>query len=740
MEEVLARQQAAEGKRPRLGVLIHQLGLATEDEVAAALAAQLGLPFLDLATVPLDPGTVEMVPRTLAYLHHLVPIERTADDGLLIAMADPTNVVAIDDVRIATGVREVRVAVATASAVQEAADRLYGLEGAATDLVNRLGVATGVEVLPELDIDEDDVDLLRRSTNLAPIVRLANAVFADAVRGRATDIHVEPQASEVKIRYRIDGLLREVMTLPKHTHAAFVSRIKIISGMDIAERRRPQDGRGKIRVESVDVDTRVSAIPTLTGEKVVIRLLRKGEGVVGFPSIGMDPDELETLSRALAAPQGLIVLTGPTGSGKTTTLYAALTHLKTPDKNVVTLEDPIEYEIPGINQTQIDEKTGITFARGLRTILRQDPNVIMVGEIRDAETAEIAAQAALTGHLVLTTLHTNDAASAVTRLVDLGVEPFLIASSLSLVVAQRLVRTICDRCRTPAEPSERTLELLGIGRRALDNARLFRGEGCEACGYTGFRGRTGLFELLPVSSQMREQIAAQPSEAILGRAARAAGHRSLRQNGLAKALAGITTLEEVLRVTYVDAVEAPSCPSCRQEIDRSFVACPYCQAELGPAGCPSCGKPTEPGWGACPYCRADLRPVEIPSERPRVLAIDDDPSISALLSAVMGDEFEVEAVRSGEEGIRRATVARPDLILLDLGLPDMRGTEVAQRLRESVATSLIPIIMLTGFDDAEMESLRAGVDDYVTKPFDPERLRARMQAALRRVARSLARP
>jgi type IV pilus assembly protein PilB len=592
-------------------------------------------------------------------------------------------------------------------------------------------------VVPEEhDIDpasDADLEALQRSAHTAPIVRLVNAILADAVAARATDVHIEPQQTEVKVRYRVDGLLREVMVLPKHVQALVVSRIKIISGMDIAERRKPQDGRSKIMVEDSEVDSRVSCVPTFAGEKVVIRLLRSGEESVSLDRLGLDEQQRESLGKALLIPQGLIVFTGPTGAGKTSTMYAALDHIKSPEKNIVTLEDPIEYQIPGLNQMQIDEKSGLSFAGGLRSILRQDPDVIMVGEVRDLETAQIVMQSSLTGHLVLSSLHTNDAVSAVTRLVDLGVEPYLIASALELVVAQRLIRVICDKCKEPAEVSNQLLSLLGLTLLDLAGAPVMKGTGCEKCGYSGYRGRTGIYEVLPINQQLREQITAQVSDSSLSYAARAAGVRTLRASGLAKVKAGITTLEEMLRVTHVEREEVVRCPACRQEVDPAFLVCPYCQEDLSGDSCPRCNRDVQAEWKICPYCRADLPAKHKQSDgRPRVLVVDDDSSLINLVVGLLSESFEVLSAATAEEGLRRANIERPDLILLDLWLPDVDGIEVAERLRRSAATSLIPLIMLTGDDSSEVASLRAGVDDYVVKPFDEDALVARIESVLRR--------
>ena len=739
LQHAIEVRREAKGKKPRLEAVLVQLGYTTEEAVAQALAADLNLPYIDLATVDIDPKLVKQIPQWLAERHRLVPIRKTADD-LMVAMTDPTNLVAIDDIRVSVNVGKVSVGVAPMGAVLEMIERMYSIDLAATEILNRLGSAADVEVLSDEDDEDDQFDA--DDQEMAPIVALTNAVIADAVRGRATDVHIEPQPTDVEVRYRVDGVLREVMSLPKHIQGLVVSRLKIMAGMDIAERRRPQDGRTRVLVDGRQVDARVSTIPTLSGEKVVIRLLYKSDEKSSLATLGLEDEQLETLQQHLLLSQGLIVFTGPTGSGKTSTMYAGLSQMPTTEKNMVTLEDPIEYQIAGVNQVQVDEKVGVTFARGLRSFLRQDPDVIMVGEIRDLETAQIVLQSSLTGHLVLSSLHTNDAPSAITRLVDIGVEPFLIASALSLVVAQRLVRVICPHCKTDAEISDRTLKLLGLAEGDMAGVRIQKGTGCEQCAYTGYLGRTGIYEVLPITAHLREQIGAQVSEAVLTEAVRAAGVVSLREAGLKKVRDGITTLEEVLRVTYIEQEEVRRCPGCRHEVEASFVVCPYCQTDLTVDSCPSCGKDTDPEWQVCPYCRADLPAKEESRslDRRRLLVVDDDESILEMTSTMFGEDYDVLVAATGEDAIRRATLERPDAILLDLRLPDLAGTEVTKRLRESALTSLIPVIMITGEEGTELESLRSGVDDHITKPFDEDSLRARLEIVLSRASRSARSP
>ena len=590
-----AQQQTPAGlPRQRLGSVVTDLGMATELQVAEAFAEALGLPLVDLRRVVVVPEHVRSLPRAVAERCGVMPLERQGS-RLTVATSDPTNVVALDDVKFYTGATELTVVVATQSQVRDHLDRAWSLSKDASEL------GTLFEGLGEDDVA--DLDVSAQAVEAAPIVRLVDVVLADAVRAGASDVHVEPQETGLRIRYRVDGLLRDVMTVPKNTAAAAVSRIKIVSGLDISERRRPQDGRAKLTVDGQTIEARISTLPTLHGEKAVIRLLPRAENVPLLTETGLTAPQLELLSAALTQAQGLVLITGPTGSGKTSTLYAAIQQVSTPDRNIVTLEDPVEVQVAGITQVQVHERSGLTFARGLRSVLRQDPDIVLVGEVRDQETGELALQASLTGHLVLTTLHTNDAISAITRLVDIGVEPFLVASSLSLVIAQRLVRRPCASCVEDDTPTPRTLALLGLTRGDLDGATPKRGKGCGDCGATGYRGRTGIFEVLPVTAALRQVLLTTPTEAAIGAAAREHAMTTLRASALAAAHRGETTYDEVLRTTHVDAVSGPRCPSCSRALADDMICCPWDGALLGMDRCAGCDKPLDAEWNVCPWCR-----------------------------------------------------------------------------------------------------------------------------------------
>jgi type IV pilus assembly protein PilB len=538
LETALAEQRRHGG---RIGAILKSLGFVTEEGIIKTLGRQTGIPHQVLSTVIIDPDVIKCVPELLARRHQAIPLYKKGIT-LTLAMVDPLNVVAIDDIARATGL-EIQPVVATEQDVMRAIERQYGM------------TATIQEAVKDLDpIDEEDssATAAERLAEDTPVVKFVSTIITQAVHAGASDIHIEPDADVLRVRNRLDGILQEVTTAPKGLQGGVLSRIKILADMDISERRVPQDGRIQMKVGERDIDFRVSTLPTIYGEKVVLRILDKRQGLVKLPELGFSPGTFETVQRLVTRPYGLFLVTGPTGSGKTTTLCAALNTINTMARNIVTIEDPVEYQLKIINQVQVNVKAGVTFANGLRSILRQDPDVIMVGEIRDRETATIAIQAALTGHLVLSTLHTNDAPSAVARLVDIGVEPYLIASSLIGVVAQRLVRKICPSCRKPTTVPSGVFEGVTPEGGALSPAK---GTGCSGCRNTGYNGRTALFELLTMNDALRDLIVERATASAMRAAAVKAGYAPLRHAGLAKAASGITTLEEVYRVTQDADVE-----------------------------------------------------------------------------------------------------------------------------------------------------------------------------------------
>ncbi|MGN6598407.1 MAG: ATPase, T2SS/T4P/T4SS family [Actinomycetes bacterium] len=595
LREVLDAQVSAEGPRRRLGQVVVELGYVTERDMAKALAEQLGLEMVDLASRPPATDYVRMLPKAVSQRTHMIVIEQN-EDYVTVAASDPTHVLALDDVRLYTRASDLHVVVATEAQIQEHIGRAWSIIDD-PDAVAAVTTNDGFD-----DLANADQDIASAATD-APIVRLVASILADAVRLKASDIHVEPQRDALRVRFRIDGVLRDVSQAPRRIAPAVTSRIKVMSGLDIAERRVPQDGRTRLQVEGRFVDARVSTLPGVHGEKVVIRLLAGAAEVAPLESVGLEAEQLDILRNALSAPQGLVLITGPTGSGKTSTLYSALRDISDPGRNVITLEDPVEVQFPGITQVAINPRQGLTFGKGLRSVLRQDPDIVLVGEVRDVETAKLALEASLTGHLVLTTLHTSSAAGALTRLVDMGVEPYLVASSLTAAVAQRLVRTPCQSCAREVAPDPTALALLGLQPRDVAHASFRQGSGCGECGNTGYRGRTGVFEVLAVDSAMRRVLLSTPTEEAVSARARAARSRTLRGAALALAFRGETTLEEVLRVTHDDRGVGLSCPACRHAVQEDMVACPWCRASLDTGHCASCSRQIDAEWRICPWCR-----------------------------------------------------------------------------------------------------------------------------------------
>jgi type IV pilus assembly protein PilB len=534
----------------RLRRLLVETGVVRAAQLAAGLAQQWGRPFTDLAARKVDPEIARLIPTYLAQRHGVVALERKKN-RLVVAMSDPANVVAIDDIRLLTGL-DVEIVISSADDIARVQSDLYGVALDVEELLKQSG-----SLEPEIEAEtsrseEMSLERLQTMVEEAPIVRVVNQIITQAVQAAASDIHLEPHRKEVKVRFRIDGILQDIMSPPKAVQPALISRVKILASMDIAERRLPQDGHINIRVEGKEYDLRVSTLPTVLGEKVVIRILDQSTTRVSLSKIGLDATLLAEWEELIQKPYGMIIVTGPTGSGKTTTLYTSLSRINTPDLNIVSVEDPVEYQMPRVNQVQVNIKAGLTFANGLRSILRQDPDIVLIGEVRGRETAEIAIQAALTGHLVLTTLHTNDAPGAVSRLRDMGIEPFLVTSSLLGVLAQRLVRVICTHCKEAYVPPSDALHRLGLDPQTHKDVTLYRGRGCDHCRKTGYRGRIGVFELMAINDELRALILSGAGTDQLRETAQLNGLRTLGQDGVQKVLEGITTFEELLRVVFVN--------------------------------------------------------------------------------------------------------------------------------------------------------------------------------------------
>jgi type IV pilus assembly protein PilB len=548
LDEALKAQDTVGG---RLGSSLVKMGFISADRLADFLSRQYHVPVVDLSPDAIEESVVKLIPAEVAQRYEVVPVNRVGRT-LTLAMGNPTDLFAIEDIKFLTGL-EVQAVVATETAIQEVLNAHYSVGKELAPVVEREDM-TGedIEVLEAgemTEAEEEDVSELIALGQETPVIKLVNFLITDGVRSGASDIHIEPYEKILRVRFRVDGVLHEVMSPPHRLRAPLTSRIKIMSNLDIAERRVPQDGRIRIRVDEKLIDLRVSVIPTLYGEKVVMRILDKSGLMLDMTDLGFEEDALKNFLKAIESPYGIVLVTGPTGSGKTTTLYSALSRLNSPDKHILTVEDPIEYNLRGINQVQVNEEIGLTFAGVLRSFLRQAPNIIMVGEIRDAETAEIAIRAALTGHLVLSTIHTNDAPSTVNRLVDMGIDAFLVAASLNLIQAQRLVRRICPNCKQEIRVEPKLLEDLGIPREEHAQVRIYKGKGCSECGNKGYRGRIGLYEVLPISPTIRNMILERKSTAVITQKAREEGMRTLREDALMKLKAGITTVEEVLRET-----------------------------------------------------------------------------------------------------------------------------------------------------------------------------------------------
>ncbi len=675
--EVLDKQKAEKGTR--FGRLLVDLGYATEAQICEALADQLRIPAADMAAVDVPPEVLNLLPKELALQYTCLPWFVEGRELYLI-MADPTNVAAVDAAAFRTGLK-VKPVVAPESEVAAALERFYAAEEQSLAQFGNVSLAEQLSVVSEEDAGPGVEENLEQAVLGGPLVKLVNAILADAIAAGASDVHIEPQQRGVDLRYRVDGLLRRVMTMPKRVQAKVVSRIKVMSHMDISERRKPQDGRTFLRVGARNYDLRVSTLPTADGEKCVLRILVQDRANVALEELGFASDVLVQLKEILRRPQGMVLATGPTGSGKTSTLYAALNFLRSETTNIVTVEEPIEYRLAGINQVAVSERSGLTFAAGLRSILRQDPDVIMVGEIRDLETAQIAFQAAQTGHLVLSTLHTNDAPSAVTRLVEMGVPAYVVASSVMAILAQRLARRLCD-CKV---------------RNADGTASP---NGCDACRYGGYRGRMGIYELMRMHPRVRTVLLARASDDLVKRAARVSGMQTLLEDGRRKVAQGLSTLDEIHRVAPPDEFNA---------------------VEASDERVPAASLPLQLS-------------VDVQARRPsKILVVDDDPALVEILEETLtAHHYAVVTAASGEEALGLVHRENPDLVLTDLRLPGTDGLDLLRKVRSDLSTCGIPVIFLTVVEnlDAEVRALDLGADDYIAKPIQATRLLSRVRRAL----------
>jgi type II secretory ATPase GspE/PulE/Tfp pilus assembly ATPase PilB-like protein/CheY-like chemotaxis protein len=699
--------------------------IVTDDQVLSAIATRFRLPLADLSQI--DARVTGVIPEQLARRFTVVPVGQT-DSYLEVATANPFDIDAEKMLAFATG-REVRMLLASPGRLRAKLDELYR---SGEEIVSRLlaGIDGETEV-KELAEEEAEYATAEEASQ-RPIIRLVDMMLADGVVSRASDIHVEPIEGGVVVRYRIDGVLRQVMKVPRNAGLPLISRIKIMSGLDIADRLRPQDGRARVSVNGEAVDLRVSTLPASLGEKVVIRILSQRTTVLNLESLGMHPDEQEAVKRLLTHKEGIILVTGPTGSGKTTTLYSALRLVQNEGVNIVTVEDPVEYRLgQNIVQVQVHDKAGLTFASALRSILRQDPDVVLVGEIRDQETARIALQASLTGHLVLSTLHTNDAPNAVTRLVDMGMEPYKIASALRGVVAQRLMRRLCKVCYETREEGvpERLARFIPAG------TKLLRAVGCPECAMTGYHGRFSIMEVLTMNSELERQIGQGATADLIAESARFSGMRSLFDSGLRHMLAGDSTLEELLRVADVPVEEEPRRPPARAAGRAG-----------GPPAAPAPPPPPPKTDSSLSLDFAEaMELVEdpdgaAPASAVRgagtcVLLVEDEDQLRRVMKDLLEREgYTVAEARDGVQALDQVDRFAPDVIILDLNLPGLDGYSVLTQLRSRPATRTIPVMVLTakGDEDNEVRVFELGADDFITKPFRAKALSARLEAVLGR--------
>jgi len=722
------RQEAASAPGSLWEILVQRKLLADKD-ILQAIGKRFRIPIADLAKVDLK--LQQAVPEQVARRFNVVPVGQT-DSYLEVATANPFDIDAEKMLAFATG-REVRMLLGSPATIRHRLDELYRND----DVVNRLLEGIGDFDVKEISDDQEEAAASAEEASQRPIIRLVDMMLADGVTSRASDIHVEPIEGGVVVRYRIDGVLRQVMKIPRNAGIPLISRIKIMSGLDIADRLRPQDGRSRVSVNGEAVDLRVSTLPASLGEKVVIRILSQRATVLSLDALGMHQDEQDAIKGLLSAKEGILLVTGPTGSGKTTTLYSAIRLIQSDGVNIVTVEDPVEYRLgENIVQVQVHEKAGLTFASALRSILRQDPDVVLIGEIRDQETAQIALQASLTGHLVLSTLHTNDAPNAVTRLVDMGMEPYKIASALRGVVAQRLMRRLCRSCRRPATQPvpERAARFIPAG------TTLFEGVGCPDCAQTGYRGRFSIMEVLTVNGDIERRIGQGATADQIAEAARRVGMRPLWESGLRHVLAGESTLDELLRVTDVpmeQARPAPPEPPSRDGRGAGRAAAPPGVAQASPP--PAGGAPSVDFMDLELVDEADAGAgVAEPAARGRgtkVLLVEDEEQLRRVMKDLLEREgYIVSEARDGVQALDEVDRHAPDVIVLDLNLPGLDGYSVLKQLRSRPATRAIPVMVLTakGDEDNEVRVFELGADDFITKPFRARALSARLEAVLGR--------
>jgi type II secretory ATPase GspE/PulE/Tfp pilus assembly ATPase PilB-like protein/ActR/RegA family two-component response regulator/RNA polymerase subunit RPABC4/transcription elongation factor Spt4 len=709
-----------------------------ENAVVNILAGRFRFPKADLSNIM--PEALGKFSRENALKYMCIPFERTGK-RLKVGMLDPLDLKTIEDVSFLTGCL-VLPHVASKSDFLSAIDACYDLGKDLTGLLDRVASAREGDIeflqdpsegaLEEVFQTGKRQDLVADENIIAPAIKLVNLIIREAMRCRASDIHIEPGQKAVNVRFRIDGVLRTHTQIPKWLHAAMSSRIKIMSKLDISNRKTPQDGSMKLKVGNTQLDVRVSTLPTHLGEKVVMRLLNRQGDAIALPATGITDQDLLKIRAAISKPQGMMLMTGPTGSGKTTTLHAILKELHSEKTNIVTVEDPVEYELEGITQVHVNEKAGMTFANALRSILRQDPDVVMVGEIRDLETADIAFRAAMTGHLVLSTLHTSGTAATITRLFDLGIEPYLISSSLHCIVAQRLLRVNCKYCAEEYVPDAHVLSSLhGI----KSGTRFMKGRGCEKCNHTGYNGRIAVLEIMEFTPSLRKLIAGRSTSGEIKEAARNDGMRSLLDAAMEQVYNGVTTPDEVLRVIALEDKKAETaCGNC----GRSYTGedCPFC-GKTEDVSCGKCRRILEIDWSFCPSCGAPRDKSVLPafSSTPTALVVDDEFGILKMVELALKPlNLEVHTAQNGREALEKIAALTPNIVITDINMPVMDGFDFIRELRSDVSTMFIPVVILSSRDTAEdkLKGFTYGTDDYITKPFDYSELQARVKRLLKR--------
>ncbi|HEX9053853.1 MAG TPA: type II/IV secretion system protein [Gemmatimonadales bacterium] len=728
-EEAFKALRAAEGGPASLWETAVQRRLATDAQILAAIAGRFHFPVADMAA--LDPEVKAVIPEQLVRKFNVLPLKVT-DAYLEVATANPFDLDAEKTLAFATG-REVRLLLGSPARIRDKLDELYRGD----DVVSRLLEGIGGDFDVKEVTDEEEAAVSAEEASRRPIIRLVDMMLADAVTSRASDIHVEPAEGGIVIRYRIDGVLRQVMKIPRSAGVPLISRVKIMSGLDIADRLRPQDGRARITVNGEPIDLRVSTLPASLGEKVVIRILSTKGAILTLDGLGMFPDEVQLIRSLLGYKEGILLVTGPTGSGKTTTLYSAIRVIQGEGVNIVTVEDPVEYRLgSNIVQVQVHEKAGLTFASALRSILRQDPDVVLIGEVRDQETAQIAVQASLTGHLVLSTLHTNDAANAVTRLLDMGIEAYKIGSALRGIIAQRLMRRLCPVCKeVSTEPVP-----VPMTRFIPAGTTVYRAVGCPECAMTGYRGRFSIVEVLVMTPELERLIGSGATADRVAELGRKNGMRSLWDSGLRHVREGETTIDELLRVTDVPlSPEAAGPPPPPRRGPRASGA----RAAPPPPAAAAPPPPAAPAFDLT----IDMELLdEVPTEGGAgaadrgicVLLVDDEDDLRRVMRDLLEREgFAVQEARDGVQALDEVDRHAPDIIVLDLSLPGLDGYGVLSHLRSRPATRDIPVIVLTakGDEENEVKVFEMGADDFLSKPFRARALAARLEAVLGRRSR-----